>query len=247
MANIENYKTLNTKWAISSHRVGSPELDALIDISGNASGFRYTSLHVQTIVTSQSVGASSYILVKNLTITPISIDQLLNFNSISDRVLFGASYIDLAVYFNPNLLGATIGGTGGSSYANNEVDGFVDVTTSAVSVNILTGFNTTLNGESLHLSGGEVSNFQTNQSIQNNSVNDVVSFNRPFMVLSGQSIVIEVKNVLLSDTGTATKSKIALSGRFITAVGIPKTTPNNLITESGNNLITEGGDNLVSE
>ena len=67
------------------------------------------------------------------------------------------------------------------------------------------------------------------------------------MVLSGQSIVIEVKNVLLSDTGTATKSKIALSGRFINAVGIPKTIPSNLITESGNNLITEGGDNLVSE
>jgi len=253
MANQGEYKELYAKWKRKLNNTGDPRLDSLIDIEAHTSdssqslqSLRYNSLSLQTSPIIQNPIDTTFSVIKNLTTSRITLDQIVDFDSTSTGTSSGSSLISLVAYFNPDFTGASGSIAQGKAYINSTEGVFVDVTGVAISILGIVDFDKVINTDVLRLAGGQIAFFQSNQQVASSAINKEITFERPIIIESGGSIVLALSNDSLVDGGTESVTVLNIAGRFISD-GLPVLIPSNLIAENDDNLIAEGGDNLVSE
>jgi hypothetical protein len=160
----------------------------------------------------QAAGTNDFVLLSNRTSSPITIEQLINFESYSTDATEGQSLVELTFYFNINLTGAFIGVSSGRAYTNDVNGNFEDVTLTAMQIDLLTGFNTALNPDKLKIVGGSVGFTTLNGLVR--FVDDHITLKRKITLPAGSEFVIGIENKALIG-GVNSQTSALLSGRYL--------------------------------
>lgn len=162
----------------------------------------------------QPAGDERYGLIRNNTMTPFAIDQLVLFEALTNGGFEGSSNLTLTAFFEPDLTGTTENPSLGNAYKNDRLGNFTDIKGEAIDIFNLTGFVPANSPKSLRIAAGVVSFEETNQSTNVGMTNVERKYLHPYIIPSGGEIVFGLINVPLIDGGVDTLSSAVFSGVF---------------------------------